>query len=340
MLKQMLKKTILGILALVLFVNIIGCAGDEGTGLTENEVYLELLSTDEVLGIVLFGNYYLLPMPLEAFIENGWHVGGYGTLRFMDLSVATLPPGKFIDVVLEKANMRIIVAVANPTQEDLPLLETHVSSLRTYNAEKDQAVIVGGVTINTSGIDASERMQYLDVPHRGGGSGRGRHNSINISDEARYNGQIWVTVDNHTVRSFSIELRDKYYQFENLDYYFIEASDEAMEEWFMSVSYHFEGVVVGIYYVEIPLGRGETMISGQTIVAEDISGNMFATLRDNRIDLDSIQSGDTIKVYYGHTEHRGSSHEMITYEDGSRIPYVRATILVINGEIHHSLWDR
>jgi len=333
--KQLSNKVILGTLILVLLMSLTGCSRNEGTGLSENETYLGLLSTDEPLGIVLLGDYYLLPEPLYRFLENGWQVAGGGSLRFEAIDVLTLPAGTTMQVVLEQENMRLYLDVSNAGHGDVPLLDATVSQLRTGDAEKDQAVIVGGVTIHTSGEDATDRLQSLDISHSGGGSGR--QSSIRISDEAHFGGQMWVRVDDHTVHSFSVELGEQYH-WESLTLIFPDTSDEATEAWFMSTSYYFEGTVIGIYYIGSPSWwDDDTMVtSGETIVARDSAGNLFATLRDPRIDLERIQNGDTIQVYYGFTAHRGSNHELIEYIDGSRIPYVRAEVLVINGEVHHS----
>jgi len=314
-------------------MSMVGCGGrDEGAGLSENEAFLGLLSADEPLGIVLLGDYYLLPEPLHRFIENGWQVAGGGSLRFEAIDVLTLAAGTIMEMQLEKEDMHLYLDVANAGHEDVPLLDAAVSRLRTGGAKKDQAVIVGGITINTSGEDAANRLQYLDVTHSGGGSGR--QSSIRISDETHFGGQIWVRVDGHTVHSFSVELGEQY-DWDSLTLVFPETSDEALEAWFMSVSYYFEGVVVGVYYI----GRDDMTI-GETIVARDGDGNLFATVRDHRINFEDIQSGDSIKVYYGHTEHRGSLGTLIQYIDGSRIPYVQAQVLVINGEIHRSVFQR
>ena len=77
-----------------------------------------------------------------------------------------------MQMVLEKENVHLYLDIANAGQEDVSLLDATVSRLRTESTQKDQAVIVGGITINTSGIDATNRLQYLDVSHSGGGNGR------------------------------------------------------------------------------------------------------------------------------------------------------------------------
>ncbi|MCL2588100.1 MAG: hypothetical protein FWD84_01690 [Oscillospiraceae bacterium] len=322
--RQVLKKAMLVTLIFVLLLSTAGCSRNAGTGLSENEAHLNLLSANEPLGIVLLGDYYLLPEPLYRFLENGWEVSGGGSLRFEEIDIVVLPAGSTMQMVLEKENMRLYLDVSNAGREPVFLPYATVSRLRTGDAEKDQAVIVGGITMNTSRADAEARLQYLGVGQ----------SAIRIRDEAHYDGQIWVRMEGNTVYSFTVELGEQY-NWESLNLIFPDTSDEASEAWFMSVSYYFEGIVVGIYDIE-----RDDMTIGETIVARDGDGNLFATVRDHRINFEEIQSGDSIKVYYGHTEHRRFQGAFIQHIDGSRIPYVRADVLVINGEIHRSVFRR
>ena len=326
------QRLVFSLLIFLFAVVIVGC-DSRGTGFSENEVYLSLLSTDESLGIVLESSYYLLPEPLYRFIENGWEEGilhQYGALEDI-----MLPPGTYMRIRLDHGDMRLDLNVVNNEGESIDLLEGTVISLHIRGAEKDQAVIVGGVTINTSYKESSERLQELSIDYRRIGLSR-------IHDEHHYEGQMTIYSYRNVVTGFRIELGTQYAVEHYTRYRTEEFINELLEleTWFIANAYYFEGTVIGIYDVEVPVGNDDTMTAGETIVSRDSDGNLFATLRDHRINLEDIRYGDRIKVYYSLTEHRGSRHELIQYEDGSRIPYIRAEVLVINDDIHFSTYRR
>ena len=328
---------------LLLLFTATSCNSNQGTGLSENEEYLNHFSADEVIGIVLAGDYYLLPETVRSFIENGWQPNEITTLHFENLNDIILPAESFMDLWLTKDNMHLHLDVVNFKSEDAALLDATVTRLRTDGAKREQAIIIGGVTIGTSSEDIISILQSLSVEYHLSSS-LGRAASVFIRNEAHYNGQVRVGFDDNVASSFTVELRE-IDPWENYTFHWPDASDAASEALFMSRSYYFEGVVMDIYYVvrpDAPVIRGETMHSGYTIVGMDDDGNIFAIRQHTRIDLESIHAGDRVKAYYGHTEHRGraSRHELIEYEDGSRIPYIRADVLVINDEIVFSLFDQ
>jgi len=319
-------------LSIALFIGIMtGC--NRGPGFSENEAYLGLLSADEHLGIVLEGVHYLLPEPLYRFIENGWEEGILH--QYGDLENIMLPPGTYMRIRLDHGDMRLNLYVVNNGSESIDILDGMVASLSIRAAEKDQAIIMGGVTVGTSYQEAIEKVQEIGADYR-------RRGLSAIHDELHYDGRIVIYSYRRRVTGFSVELGEDYSMDDFIRYRTEEFINELLEleEWFMSNAYYFEGEVIGIYYVEILVSRDQTMLSSETIVSRDSNGNLFATLRDPRIDFESIFIGDQIKVYYSLTEHRGSRHELIEYVDGSRIPYIRAEVLVINGEIHYSTYRR
>ena len=326
---------IFSVLIFLLIISVVGCGNEnEGSGFSKNEDYLQYFLTDEVLGIVLLGDYYLLPTSLNHFLENGWQPIAGSSLRYEDLNSLIIPSGAIVGIRLVKNNMYLSLDVINAENRDIAFADATVSWLRTAGAKKDQAVIIGGITINTSTEDVVERLQYLNVTYN-----QVRRSRVYISDVNHYDGRLWIELDRNTVYAFSVRLGEEYAQ-DNFVAYFPEPTDQALEAAFMWASYYFEGIVIGIYYVERQVGRDGTIASGTTIVSRDSDGNLFAMRSIGRIDFADIQSGDTIKVYYGRTEHRGLNHEMIEYADGSKIPYVWADVLVINGEVRYSLFRR
>jgi len=303
---------------------------NEGSGLCENEEYLKHLSTDEILGIVLVGDYYLLPEPLHHFIENGWRPTTSTLLLFEELSTVFLPAGTYMEIELTKDNMQIYLDVVNQGSENIVVMDAMVTRLLTIGAEKDQAVIIGGITINTSSEDVVNSLQNLNISYN---MSRGSSSSIFIADEAYYDGRLSIDRDKNTVRAFSIWLGGKY-NWEHFDFHFLEISSLAREAAYLSESYYFKGTVIGIYQVE---DKDIGLTPNHAVVSKDNEGNLFAIQVKwfFRIDLESINEGDQIIVYYGYQEHLGRPHEMIEYE-GIRIPYIRAGVLFINEEMLYS----
>jgi len=346
-------------------VILIGCGGSreaEGTGLSENTAYLNLLDDDEILSVVIDGHHYLLPEPLYQFVDNGWfpneELQGFGYLDEI-----YLPPTTFMELYLRKDGMGLNLHVVNNEKEEINLLDTTVVTLRVggisvtdrefqvVNLEKDRGIIVGGITGNTSRSDTLDRLEELELidPER-----RSSHmTGVVLSDESRYEGtlRIHFLAGEGIVTYFTVTLGGIYDLESFTEYFADELLDNLLEDEadFMARAYYFEGTIVGIYEVinpEFDLSAIGFMTTA--IVVRDQQGELFAMyLGFEHEDLDYVNLlidevfiGDEIRAYYGLVEHDPSrTADMIEYE-GELIPYIHARVFVVNGEVIYSRYRR
>jgi len=365
--KKSILKCVLFVIAMV-FLH--GCS-NSGTGLSENDRYLSYFEgTESVTGFVLLGEYYHLPTPLSTFLDNGLELAMSAEdisslIEAQDLNVDQqgdfyLPPRteQWLDLQsVALGDRRITIILENQTDEEILFFDATVVMLEMGELEKDELVVLGGVTGNTSRQDVQTAL--ADWEFRETGNNSSRH--ITISQQFENGGEllpgIWweglyenisIRLISGTVEHIAITSRNitSEYSEETLaEMAEIEAEREQdridreqalvqeREEWFEQASF-YEGEVVGIYHItrtdaHLPITLGEIILVRTSI------GRYFAVdprwLEEDMLEKfwENIEIGDHVQVWVKNDD------RIIRYDD-QFIPEIWPDILIINGEEKHS----
>lgn len=350
----MFKKYLLLSGCLVSLVFIVGCNREVGTGLSENETYLSYFENDNVLGIVIAGEYYLLPEPLNHFIDNGWEMyepDRFRSQNFSNLEAIILPPQSFIELQLVQDGIRLDLSVVNRSETDtISLLEANVMRLQVGTQRaflgKDDAVVIGGITGNTSETDALNKLIDLELAT----SGQRFLRAISVRDENpdEY-GILRFSFSNNLLTRFTVEVGGSQFDDLHWSHYTLYVPQESLENSieselaFMVESYYFEGILVDIYMRED--NQNEVLVVRNN--DDEYFAVSFTGLPASPSGI-NISPGDTIRAYYGTREHDpnlgnpffvASSRNMVNLY-GEAIPFVGARVLVVNGEVFLSSFRR
>jgi len=329
----------------LLFLSLVGC-GNRGTGLSENEDYLNHLENNELRGIVIDSHYYLLPAPLQSFIDNGWVVQEdvLAEEYINDIATIDLPVETYMKLRLVKDDLELNITVINPLEEEINVLDGSVTEVSTRRVEKDQIVVIGGITGNTSRRDVSDLLESLNVDFTGGSGDR---TFVARNREGEYREELWISfhMGDGVATDFRLTLnpmgaaRVNFTRHRALSSEDRLAVQEEMEATFMADASYLEGEFAGLYEFVLTHADGETESRHSTMLRIIDGNGDSAIININDLTVDEerffdLRFGDEIKVYFDPE----TGGRVITLYD-EEVPHARAVVLVINGEVYSRYRD-
>jgi len=339
-----------------------------GTGLSQNQQHLSYFENNEnITGLVIMGEYYLLPAPLRNFVENGW-LPTAESLEWQfiaDFNALYLPPLTSISFELSNnaTNMEMSMNVENlNAYEEVHILDATVTRMDIGPVAKDQVVAVGGITGHTSRQDALAVAETVDNFARDNSRGngfvrisQGTFDETNLDNIVFENNALRITFDGGVAVAFEAtfsrsgtetthhridddeaeRIREERREDERIEReeQRAEAAEAERQERIQSAR-TYEGIVIGIYY-ETPLA-GLAVIAREGVVVIRDENNRYMAINSrvmmSRYEGIDIEPGDTVKVW------SDQENDNILYEGHGIIIYITPGILLVNGQREYSLW--
>jgi len=331
------------LLIIPLLFSIVGCS-NRGTGLSENEEYLRYFENDEIRGIVINSEYYLLPAPLHSFIDNRWAVQEeiLEAEYVEDISDIYLPFQAYMELELTHGEMELQLMVVNHEENEINILDASVIEVEMRRVEKNQVVVIGGITGNTSLRDATEQLEALNIDFTDGQSA-----ILTSSRGLEYRDELWISfhASDRVAMTFRLRvtpighLRSDFTRHRALSSEERLAIHQELEATFMQDASYVEGTFAGIYEWVFTDEDGETGSRHGTLlrIVDNNGDSVIINITDLTVDEErflDLHLDDIIKVYFD----PDTDGQVITLYD-EEVAYIKAVVLVVNGDVYSRYRD-